>query len=455
MGVRASHIRSDEAYIDLAPQSLADNPRIRYRLLVGFAFAGSLATMSFVFLSPQSPLWSSCVLIAVIANVSFGASIVCLNSYLPALGRADAVVVELDAVMHAARDRLRTIRAATGSAPGDVLLAASQAAVRATDDYDTAKAFATSHISARAIAAGYAAGISALILMLVPITVSKGSTWSLRLALAGSGLLWACGTIPAMVYLKPPDDLLRCIDQDGGRRTFTNNVMNGWSGLYSMLRQWRRLPMTFTYLAGWFLLSDAFATVTSTAILFAKTTLAMSTSSLILIAVLTPMSGILGAVFFPRLQRETLHWSNLKMVMLLVTLATLVPLWGIIALRSRWRIYLLSVVFGVVFGAFQAFSRTCFSELVPSSQSARWFGLYSITDKSSSFLGPLLVATITNASGEIRHGFWLIFTMLLLSLPILAQVKMENGRQDAEQFDKVLAFQSDSPTASRRVDLAE
>ncbi|KAM0791541.1 hypothetical protein ACM66B_005989 [Microbotryomycetes sp. NB124-2] len=417
--------------------SLADNPRIRHQLLVSFAFAGSLAIMAFVVVSPQSSLWGLCVVIAVVANVSFGASIVCLNSYLPALGRSDPAVVELQSAMQAARTRLKTVRALNGTASsGDALLFASQAAARATDEYDTAKALATSHISARAIAAGYASGISALILMLVPIIVSKGSTWSLRLAIAGSGLLWAGGTIPAMLYLKPSSDLIEDLDESVWQRSFADSVKNGWSGLFSMLREWRRLPMTFVYLSGWFLLSDAFATVTSTAILFAKTTLAMSTSSLVLIAILTPMSGIVGAVFFPRLQRETLQWSNLKMVMLLVAFATVVPLWGIIALRTRWQIYLLSIVFGVVFGAFQAFSRTCFSELVPSSQSARWFGLYSITDKSSSFVGPLLVAAITNATGEIRHGFWLILTMLLLSLPILAQVKMERGRQDAEQFDR-------------------
>lgn len=36
-----------------------------------------------------------------------------------------------------------------------------------------------------------------------------------------------------------------------------------------------------------------------------------------------------------------------------------------------------------IYGSFQSYARTCFSELVPSAQAARWFGLYSITDKLS------------------------------------------------------------------------
>lgn len=121
-----------------------------------------------------------------------------------------------------------------------------------------------------------------------------------------------------------------------------------------MLHEWRRLPSAFTFLAAWFLLSDAFSTLTSTAILFAKTTLQLPTSSLIIIAALTPSAGIVGAILFPRLQRTTFPWSNLQMLVLLVSLATLVPVWGLLALRSAWQIYVLAVVFGAIYGSFQA-----------------------------------------------------------------------------------------------------
>lgn len=67
--------------------------------------------------------------------------------------------------------------------------------------------------------------------------------------------------------------------------------------------------------------------MTSTAILFAKTTLFMSPSSLILIGVLTPSAGILGSLAWPYVQRR-FSYSNLTMLVILVLLASLIPLYG-------------------------------------------------------------------------------------------------------------------------------
>lgn len=36
---------------------------------------------------------------------------------------------------------------------------------------------------------------------------------------------------------------------------------------------------------------------------------------------------------------------------------------------------------GSLYGAFQAYARSVFAELIPMGEEARWYGLYSITDK--------------------------------------------------------------------------
>ena len=42
---------------------------------------------------------------------------------------------------------------------------------------------------------------------------------------------------------------------------------------------------------------------------------------------------------------------------------------------------------GSVYGAFQGYARAFYAELLPPGEEARWYGLFSITDKvSSSFL---------------------------------------------------------------------
>lgn len=53
----------------------------------------------------------------------------------------------------------------------------------------------------------------------------------------------------------------------------------------------------------------------------------MSPSALILVGILTPTSGILGSLVWPVLQRK-LGWSNLRILVVLVLMASLIPVYG-------------------------------------------------------------------------------------------------------------------------------
>lgn len=86
---------------------------------------------------------------------------------------------------------------------------------------------------------------------------------------------------------------------------------------------------------------------------------------------------------------------------------------------------------GLLYGALQSYARACFAQLIPPGEEARFFALYSVTDKSSSFIGPAVVGIIADITGSIRYGFIFIMVALVLSLPILASVNMQRGRLDA------------------------
>lgn len=115
-------------------------------------------------------------------------------------------------------------------------------------------------------------------------------------------------------------------------------------------------------------------------------------------------------------------------------------------------------------------ARTVFSSLIPPGREARFFGLYSITDKSSSFFGvgtsfslsgslsaslirswlilpfpfstlpsysrqPAIVGLIADLTGQIRYGFVFLLCMLLLPLPVLMwKVDLERGRERAKEW---------------------
>ena len=139
-----------------------------------------------------------------------------------------------------------------------------------------------------------------------------------------------------------------------------------------------------------FFFSLGFSTITSTALLFAKTTLHMPPSSLVLVGVLTPSAGILGALLWPPVQRR-LGLTSLRVLVLLVVAASAIPLYGVIGLfaphGARWglrvpaEMFVLAVYFGALYGAFQSYARALYAEIIPPGEEARWYGLFSITDK--------------------------------------------------------------------------
>jgi UMF1 family MFS transporter len=246
-----------------------------------------------------------------------------------------------------------------------------------------------------------------------------------------------------------------------------------------MLREVKRLPQTFTFLGTWLLLSDGFTTITSVAVLFAKTELHMPATSLILIGLFSPMAGIGGAFLWPRIA-SACGMNPTQTLVAVVVCASLVPLYGCLGflplaqrigfggLTSPAEMYALAIVFGeptrsshlasiqarigIIYAGLQTYSRSVYAGLLPPGQEARFFGLYSITDKcaralasleratqaghrSASFIGPLVVGLIADLFGSIRLSFFFLFLVLALPIPVLAFIlDADAGRRDAEAY---------------------
>ena len=57
-------------------------------------------------------------------------------------------------------------------------------------------------------------------------------------------------------------------------------------------------------------------------------------------------------------------------------------------------------------------ARATFATLIPPDRAGRYFALWSITDKSSSFLGPLAVGWLVQATGDVRYAFVPVATLV-------------------------------------------
>ncbi|KAH8105196.1 MFS general substrate transporter [Cristinia sonorae] len=463
-----------QALVVISMGGIADHPPHRKKILLICGYSGALAASLFLFLPSTSPVWLLCAPLAMLANIGFGASIVALNAYLPMLAQETEEVIRCKQELQEYNQRqpLRTGSTGEDNAVAtdiddvehplltqDQRLGPNEQLASLSATYDATLSRTTSRISSLGIALGYLSGISLLLLALVPVTKLGGSTFSLRMAIGMSGIWWAVFTIPAAIWLPGVSSIPSPrVSGEWDNEMEPAQVKEQWSAGREIVDAWRRLGAmlqwreikklrnTFQYLAAWFLLSDGFTTIISTAVLFAKIVLHMPPSSLILVSIIAPTSGVLGSLVMPALQKR-FAWTNVRVLVTLVLFASLIPVYGCVGflpifkdhlkfggLTTPGEMYGLAFVFGFTYGAFSGYSRAFYSEIIPPGEESRWYGLFSITDKTSSFLGPMVVGLIADLTGNIRYGFFFVVVMVLASVPILLSIDVDRGRRDAREY---------------------
>ena len=104
------------------------------------------------------------------------------------------------------------------------------------------------------------------------------------------------------------------------------------------------------------------------------------------------------------------------------------------AMQSKAEFFAAAVIYGLNIGAVQSYSRALLTELVPDNMLSEFMSLYELSDKGTSFLGPILFSIINEATGKPR---WAIFSIVLfevLGMSILFFVNPKKGIEEAKLF---------------------
>jgi UMF1 family MFS transporter len=88
------------------------------------------------------------------------------------------------------------------------------------------------------------------------------------------------------------------------------------------------------------------------------------------------------------------------------------------------RAYLvLGCLIGAAGGPLQAASRTLLIRLAPQDRIAQYFGLFALTGKVTSFVGPLLIGVITAVTESQKAGMAVLVVFFLAGLALLGRVR--------------------------------
>ncbi|KAJ5698841.1 autophagy protein 22 [Penicillium macrosclerotiorum] len=453
--------------------ALADYEKNRKTLLLSFGFIGSVTSMLFVLIAPSVFLLGS--ILVVIGVTCLGSSFVVLNSFLPVLVANDSSIQStskdrgeemFDLNPHTETDDWNTWRdedsldgmpepGFDNGSPADDLEGKQSKLASASPEL-----LLSTQISSKGIGLGYCAAVLVQILsILMLILLNKTSlakasgTLPMRFVLLLVGIWWCAFTFVSRHWLRPRPGppLDASAGSDVARwRAWLRLVGFAWKSLWQTFRTALRLREVLVFLVAWFLLSDAMATVSGTAILFARTELHMQPTSIGCLSVTVTLSGMAGAFLWPRVSKR-FGWASNQTIMICIALFEIIPLygmlayipfvknWGVIGLQQPWEIFPLGVIHGIVSGGLASYCRSFFGLLIPPGSEAAFFALYAATDKGSSFIGPAIVGVLIDATGTVRSGFFFIAVLILLPIPLVWMVNAEKGRHEGLAMAESLA----------------
>ncbi|ORY66188.1 autophagy-related protein 22-like protein [Pseudomassariella vexata] len=454
-----------QALLVVSISCAADHGNYRKRLLLSFAWVGSVCVMAYIFINKNVYILGA--VLAIVSNTCFGASFVLLNSFLPLLVRHHPRVLYAEPIApnlqnpdfeepqwqeDSPRGRAHSPTGSTTALlPPDNAISERNELSRSPthSELTSIELQLSTEISAKGIGIGYGAALFVQCISIGILIVMQSSTWGQRIVLLFIGTWWTIFTIPAALWLRPrPGPPL---PNSGGKGTWAwiSYVMYAWKNLYRTVKLARRLVDIVLFLTGWFLLSDAIATTSSTAILFAKTTLGMKPWALGMINVISTTTGVIGAFgwsFVSRYFKLQPHQTILACIVLfelipiygLLGYLPFVQRWEVIGLQQPWEMYPLAAVYGLVLGGLSSYCRSLYGELIPPGSEAAFYALYAITDKGSSVFGPVIVGAIIDASGDIRPAFWFLAVLVGLPAFFIYFVNVERGKFEGEKLAEVI-----------------
>ena len=451
-----------QALLVVSISCAADHGNFRKKLLLAFAWIGSISVMAYIFISKDTYLVGA--LLAIVSNTSFGASFVLLNSFLPLLVRhhpeidhagdygSPGYATTSDGEDQDDEYREDSMRNSTTALLGSGTYDEGEplSRVQTTEELTSRELELSTQISAKGIGIGYIAGLFLQCVAIGILIVLKNTTWSQRIVLCVIGAWWAVFTIPAAMWLRPrPGPPLPNKSNSSGIRALFHYTIFAWKSLFRTVQLARRLVDIVLFLAGWFLLSDAIATTSSTAILFAKTQLHMEPWALGMINVISTASGIIGAFSWSFISQK-LRLKAHQTILACIALFELIPLygllgylpfvkaWGVGGLQQPWEMYPLAAIYGFVLGGLSGYCRSLYGELIPPGSEAAFYALYAITDKGSSVFGPAIVGAIIDASGEIRPAFWFLAAIVGTPALFIWFINVERGRTEGEALAEII-----------------
>ncbi len=154
---------------------------------------------------------------------------------------------------------------------------------------------------------------------------------------------------------------------------------------------------------------------------------------------LVQLLGLLLAILFGRALFTSLadKIDTKRGILIALSIYAIIAIWGYF-LNSVFEFWFLAWMVAVVQGGSQALSRSLFSSMSPAAKSGEFFGFFSIMEKFSAIIGPLLFAFAAATFDNSRPAVLSIIAFFIIGGYLLTRVNVEEGRRVAKAEDAAL-----------------
>ncbi len=351
--------------------AIADFGRRKKQLLAVFTYLGAFATISMFFAKDTGYLLGGALFL--VANLAFGAAIVMSNAFLPDIAPPEQ------------RDAVSSKGWGLGYAGGGTLLALNLLLFAKHEMFGLTEAMAV------------------------------------RISLASAGVWWGGFALITLARLQsrgparplPPGTTIWTV---------------GFHQLSETLRGIRHYPQTVLFLLAYLVYNDAIQTVITLSGQFGADELKMPMSQLTLAILMVQFVAFGGALAFNWLATRI---GAKKSIMIALFIWTLTLAYIYLLLKTPGQFFGMAAVVALVMGGSQALSRSLYSQMIPKGKEAEYFSIYEISDKGTSWLGPLVFAVALQWTGSYRSAILSLVIFFVAGLFLLARVDVQRAAAEA------------------------
>lgn len=363
--------------------AIADYSHLRKRMLQIFATIGAIAAIVLFFVTGSS--WWLGGLLFIIANLAFGAALVFYNAYLP------------DIASEEERDGASSYGFAMGYLGGGILLALNLAFYIFSEDLGVPSALAV------------------------------------RINMASAGIWWIGFSLVTWARLKPRHAAKPLPAGD-------TYISIGFKQLRQTMREIKHFPETLRFIFAYFLYNDGIQTVIAIASTFAAAPIIrggieLSQDTLIALILMIQFVAFGGALFWGRLAK----WIGAKQsIIVSLVIWTGVVIYAYGGMKGENRVvefFILGIFIAIVLGGSQAISRSLFSQMIPKGKEAEFYSFYEISERGTSWTGPLVFGLANQIFGSLRYGILALIFYFIAGLLILPFVNVKKAMDDVKKYD--------------------